>query len=296
MSLLSEINFLVKKAALGMPTLPFAQKPMRQGDVLDGLIMLGKGAWGVLGAGAGLAKSIADRKWTIPIAPMSPMSPVITVGKDRPEGSWGDYLRAGWNAGVNHGDLVAAGAMEGAAKALPFVPSDSTTRFADFVKNEKVEKGMDTEVADRMRSRGRDAGLVGGFLAPMPLYGKAFGAGLNAIGKVSPAASKIIGRGLTIGATGLTGADMYANEVVNADRIDKKRRLAEQLEQNKSSGAQTSVNGHTAGSEYERARRALEVYRKRINAPGPVRPDERAEDERNARLIEDYLRQMELQG
>ena len=60
-------------------------------------------AWGTLGVGAGLSKGVWDR----------------TIGEGA-QGRWKDYLKEGWNAGFNHGDMVAAGMVEGIAKSIPF--------------------------------------------------------------------------------------------------------------------------------------------------------------------------------
>lgn len=99
-------------------------------------------AWGTLGVGAGLAKGVLDR----------------TIGEGA-QGSWKDYLKAGWNAGFNHGDMVAAGMVEGIANAIPFVEQKTIPSFVDFVRDEKINSGMEPEVADTLRTGGNYAGI-----------------------------------------------------------------------------------------------------------------------------------------
>lgn len=183
MGVLSEIRHLVKQAQLIVPPV-YKPKVYQQGakNIANAVKKSPNAAWGTIGAGAGIAKSIGDRKWTIPIAPMTPMSPVTTVGKDRPEGSWGDYARAGWNAGYNHGDMAAAGMIEGAANSIPFANFEAPTRFADFVRDQKVHGGMDEDVADTMRGRANWAGVGAMALPTMAGWG-ILGKGMGATGR-----------------------------------------------------------------------------------------------------------------
>lgn len=162
MGVLSEINSLVKKAQVFPAVYP--PEVYRQGaeNIVKVVKKVPNAAWGTLGVGAGLAKGVADR----------------TVG-DGAEGSWGDYVRAGWDTGYNHGDLAAAGMIEGAANMVPFAKFEAPARFADFVRNEKVDDGMDPEVADTMRGRANWAGVGVAMLPTMGawnLMGKGFGA------------------------------------------------------------------------------------------------------------------------
>lgn len=99
-------------------------------------------AWGTLGMGAGLAKGVWDR----------------TLGEGS-QGGWKDYLKEGWNAGFNHGDMAAAGMVEGIANAIPFVEQKTIPSFVDFVRDEKINAGMEPEVADALRTRGNYAGI-----------------------------------------------------------------------------------------------------------------------------------------
>jgi len=176
MCILSEIRRLVKQAQVFPPV----HKPEVYQQGANNIMRKGRDlVWGVLGAGAGLAKGIADRKWTIPIAPMTPMSPVTTVGKDRPEGSWGDYIRAGWNVGHDNGDLMTASMIEGAASTIPFVKFEAPSRYADRIHEMKIDNGMDPEDALSMRER---AGIAGSIAASVPVFGAA-GNGVKAIEK-----------------------------------------------------------------------------------------------------------------
>ena len=111
-------------------------------------------AWGTLGVGGGLAKGVWDR----------------TLG-DGAQGSWKDYLREGWNAGFNHGDMAAAGMVEGIANMIPFVEQKTIPSFVDFVRNDKINDGMQPEVADIMRTGGNYAGIGVAFLPSMKVLG-----------------------------------------------------------------------------------------------------------------------------
>lgn len=154
MGVLSEIGRLVKKAQI-FPAI-YPPETYRKGadNIANVVKKVPNAAWGTIGVGAGLAKGVADR----------------TVG-DGAEGSWGDYVRAGWNAGYNNGDVAAAGLIEGAAKSVPFANFEAPSRFADFVQNEKIENGMDPEVAGTMRGRANWAGVGVAALPTMAGWG-----------------------------------------------------------------------------------------------------------------------------
>ena len=166
MGVLSEINRLVKQAQLIMPPV-YKPEVYRQGadNIVKAVKKVPNAAWGTIGVGAGLAKGVTDR----------------TFGNGA-EGSWGDYVRAGWDAGYNHGDMAAAGMIEGAENAIPFAKFEAPTRFADFVRDQKVQGGMDADVADTMRGRANYAGVGVTMLPAMAAWG-ALGKGFGAVGR-----------------------------------------------------------------------------------------------------------------
>lgn len=173
MSVLSEINRLVKKAQLIAPPI-YKPEVYRKGadNIVKAIKKVPNAAWGTIGVGAGLAKGVTDRAFG-----------------NGAEGSWGDYVRAGWDAGYNHGDMAAAGMIEGAAKAIPFAKFEAPTRFADFVRDQKVHGGMDEGVADTMRERSNWAGVGVTMLPTMAAWG-ALGKGMGAVGRVAAPLAK----------------------------------------------------------------------------------------------------------
>jgi hypothetical protein len=232
-------------------------------NIMRGLKKVRDLGWGVFGAGAGLVKSIADRKWMIPIAPMSPMSPKITIGEDRPEGSWGDYLRAGWNVGRDNADLMTASMIEGAANSIPFVKFKAPSRYANRIHKMKIDNGMNPEDASSMRVM---AGSAGSMAASMPLLsvaGRAFGAAGKAIAPALKANPKILGP------------------------------VAENLGQSLIYDGEQIIESHEAAKRTEAKKRYLEKWqRDRLNslkeladAPGPYTDDERMK-RRNSYLVE----------
>lgn len=182
MGVLSEINRLVKQAQLIMPPV-YKPEVYRKGadNIVKAVKKLPNAAWGTIGVGAGLAKGVTDRAFG-----------------NGAEGSWGDYVRAGWDAGYNHGDMAAAGMIEGAANAIPFAKFEAPTRFADFVRDQKVQNGMDADVADTMRGRANYAGVGVAMLPTMAAWGalgKGFGAAGGAITKATGGTAANIARG-----------------------------------------------------------------------------------------------------
>lgn len=168
MGIISEINRLVKKAKLIMPPV-YKPEVYQQGakNILNAVKKVPNAAWGVIGTGAGLAKGVYDK-----------------VSGNDSGNSWGDYVRAGWNAGYNNGDVAAAGLIEGAAKSVPFANFEAPSRFADFVQNEKIENGMDPEVAETMRGRANWAG-VGVASLPIMSGWSLLGKGMGATGRLA---------------------------------------------------------------------------------------------------------------
>ena len=166
MGVLSDINRLVKQAQLIMPPV-YKPDVYRKGadNIVKAVKKVPNAAWGTIGVGAGLAKGVNDRAFG-----------------NGAEGSWGDYLRAGWDAGYNHGDMASAGMIEGAANAIPFAKFEAPTRFADFVRDQKVQEGMDADVADTMRGRANYAGAGVAMLPTMAAWG-ALGKGFGAVGR-----------------------------------------------------------------------------------------------------------------
>lgn len=166
MGVLSEINRLVKQAQLIMPPV-YKPEVYRKGadNIVKAVKKVPNAAWGTIGAGAGLAKGVTDRAFG-----------------NGAEGSWGDYVRAGWDSGYNHGDMAAAGMIEGAANSIPFAKFEAPTRFADFVRDQKVSGGMDADVADTMRGRANYAGVGVTMLPAMAAWG-ALGKGFGAVGR-----------------------------------------------------------------------------------------------------------------
>jgi hypothetical protein len=168
MGVLSEIKRLVKQAQLIMPPV-YKPEVYQQGakNIANAVKKVPNAAWGVIGTGAGLAKGVADK-----------------VSGNDSGNSWGDYVRAGWNAGYNNGDVAAAGLIEGAAKSVPFANFEAPSRFADFVQNEKIENGMDPEVAENMRGRANWAGVGVAALPTMSGWGL-LGKGMGATGRLA---------------------------------------------------------------------------------------------------------------
>lgn len=281
MGILSEIRHIVKQAHLIMPQV-YKPEVYRKGsdNIVKAVKKVPNAAWGVIGTGAGLAKSIADRKWTVPIAPMTPMSPVMTVGEERPDGSWGDYVRAGWNAGYNHGDMVAAGMIEGAADSIPFAKFEAPSRFADFVQDEKVENGMDAEVAGTMHNRGA---LAGSITASLPVWSVA-GKGLNIAGKaVAPyikANPAVVGRvAENFGPVPIIAGENILENHKASRRIDRKMQLLREL-----GGVphdDSAIGAARSGT--DRTNSDIQAMRDYAEAPGPYTGEERE------RRLEAYL-------
>ena len=195
MRVVDEINKLVKKAQAFVKFYP--DDVYRDGakNIINTVKKVPNALWGTLGVGAGLAKGVADRKWRIPFAPMAGVpSPMVEVGKGKPEGSWGDYARAGWDTGYNHGDMGAAGLIEGMAKGIPFTNFEAPSRFADFIQKEKIDDGMDPEVANTMRRRANYAGYGVDLLPTMAawgLMGRGLGGGVAQIAQKAGASERV---------------------------------------------------------------------------------------------------------
>ena len=182
MGIYSEINRIVKKAQLVVPPI-YKPKVYQQGakNIANVVKKAPNAAWGVIGSGAGLAKGVADK-----------------VSGNDSGNSWGDYVRSGWNTGYNHGDMAAAGMIEGAANSIPFANFEAPTRFADFVRDQKVHDGMDEDVADTMRGLANFAGMGVTILPTMAAWGalgKGFGAAGGAITKATGGTAANIARG-----------------------------------------------------------------------------------------------------
>lgn len=281
MGVFSEINRLVKQAQLIMPPV-YKPEVYRKGadNIVKAVKKVPNAAWGVIGTGAGLAKSIADRKWTVPISPMTPMSPVITVGKERPEGSWGDYVRAGWDAGYNHGDMAAAGMIEGAANSIPFAKFEAPSRFADFVQNEKIENGMDPEVSGTMRNRGALAGSITASLPVWSVAGKVLNIAGKAVAPYVKANPALVGRiAENFGPVPVIAGENILENHKTSRRIDRKMQLLREL-----GGVphDDSAIG-TARSGTDRTNADLQAMRDYAEAYGPYTEEERE------RRLEAYL-------
>ena len=180
-------------------------------------------AWGTLGVGGGLAKGVWDR----------------TLG-DGAQGSWKDYLREGWNAGFNHGDMAAAGMVEGIANMIPFVEQKTIPSFVDFVRNEKINSGMQPEVADVMRTGGNYAGIGATALPSMKVLGwagKILGNGATRFAELINAGNRtknimqIAGRSAPVASLTAVGAqDAYQNGA-SADKAEASNLILRAIDQ-----------------------------------------------------------------
>ena len=180
-------------------------------------------AWGTLGVGGGLAKGVWDR----------------TLG-DGAQGSWKDYLKAGWNAGFNHGDMVAAGMVEGIANAIPFVEQKTIPSFVDFVRDEKINAGMEPEVADTLRMGGNYAGIGITALPAMKAIGwtgKTLGNGATRFAELINAGNRtknimqIAGRSAPVASLTAVGAqDEYQNGA-SADKAEASNMILRAIDQ-----------------------------------------------------------------
>lgn len=241
MGIYSEINRIVKKAQLVVPPI---YKPNVYQQGANNIMRKGRDlGWGTFGAAAGLAKSVLDREWKVPIsaiASITGISPItsipgsITVGKEQPEGSWWDYLRAGWNAGHDNADLMTASMIEGAGNTIPFVKFNAPSRYADRIQKMKIDKGMSPEDAATMRDRASSGGEMA---ASLPLWNGA-GKALNSLGryagkfikKVNP---KTLGRFFEyFGPVPVMAGEQVIEDNKTSKRIEAKKRMLENAEKN----------------------------------------------------------------
>ena len=117
------------------------------GDMINGI---SRGAWGGIGAGAGLFKGIWDK----------------TLG-GVPDGSLWDYVRTGWNVGKDNADLMATSMISGAADAIPFVNMETPKAVADQAQRDAMYRGLDQDAAIEMRARASTAGNLAANAAMM---------------------------------------------------------------------------------------------------------------------------------
>lgn len=232
MGVLSEIRHLVKQAQLIVPPV-YKPKVYQQGA--NNIMRKGRDlGWGTFGAAAGLAKSVLDREWKVPISAIASIPGSITVGKEQPEGSWGDYLRAGWNAGHDNADLMTASMIEGAGKAIPFVKFNAPSRYADRIQKMKIDKGMSPEDAATMRDRASSGGEMA---ASLPFWNGS-GKALNSLGryagkfikKVNP---KTLGRFFEyFGPVPVMAGEQVIEDNKTSKRIEAKKRMLENAGKN----------------------------------------------------------------
>lgn len=180
-------------------------------------------AWGTLGVGAGLAKGVFDR----------------TLGEGA-QGSWKDYIKAGWNAGFNHGDMVAAGMVEGIANAIPFVEQKTIPNFVDFVRDEKINAGMEPEVADTLRRGGNYAGIGVTALPAIKAIGwtgKTLGNGATRFAELINAGNRtknimqIAGRSAPVASLTAAGAKSAYQDGVSADKVEASNLIIRAIDQ-----------------------------------------------------------------
>lgn len=191
MGAIEEINKLVKKAqSVTGSWVPYAYSKSFSDLPKKAISTASRAAWGTLGTAAGAAKKVIDNLGTqdglrffsnisTPEGAVAgTMSSSLTPYKEpdyssapkTDAGSWKDYLKAGWNAGYQHGDLAAAGLVEGMSSMVPFMDSEAPTEFADYVRNQKVQGGMGEEEADHIRDWSNWAGVGVGMLPLMQGY------------------------------------------------------------------------------------------------------------------------------
>ena len=208
---------------------------------------------------------------------MVPGSPEITLGEDRPEGSWGDYIRTGWNVGYDNADLMTASMIEGAANSIPFVKFEAPSRYADRIHEHKINNGMDPEDASYMRERAGSAGSMTASLPVVGAVGRIFGAAGKSIAPALKANPKILGRvAENLGPIAIFEGEQMVENNASAKRIEAKKRLLENLPRNENIGA---------SKPYLTDR--LSALKELADAPGPYTVEERG------KRLRSYLSELE---
>lgn len=209
MGIVREINRLVKKAYMSIPNSSHLGNAM-----VEMAPKASRAAWGTIGAGAGLMKGMFD-------------SGAFGHG---PQGSWGDYVRTGWNVGKDNADRAAAGFLQGAAHSIPLVPTDTVDDIADEVWKDDTGgayRAKDKDVKKSMRSIATGAGGLSAAAAQFPLYGKALGAIMKPLGMISPKVPQILGGVMT----GAIGADTVYGKIQSGRYSDATDRRREEIEE-----------------------------------------------------------------